>query len=203
MKHFITTALLTLGVAATVWALAPAAKEQTQGPAAVEDNIAVFFSPQGGCEDAIVAQLKLARKTIDVQAYSFTNADIARAVADAKDRGVKVRIVLDKSNETDHYTAATFLLNHNIKPWIDGEHAIAHNKIIIIDGKTVITGSYNFTRSADTSNAENLLIFTNKPKIAEAYAKNFAHHLSHSEAYTPAPPKADKNDRNDKGDKKH
>lgn len=195
MKHFIAAALLTLCAAAAVWALAPAAKQESIGPAAVEDNIAVFFSPHGGCEDAIVAQLKLARKTVDVQAYSFTNADIARAVVDAKDRGVKVRVVLDKSNETDRYTAATFLANHNIKPWIDGEHAIAHNKIIIIDGKTVITGSFNFTRSAETSNAENLLIFTNKPKITEAYTKNFAHHLSHSEPYAPAPPK-------DRGDRK-
>ena len=195
MKLFTAAALLTLCVAAAVWALAPAAKDETPGPAAVEDNIAVFFSPRGGCEDAIVAQLKLAKKSIDLQAYSFTNAEIARAVVDAKDRGVKVRVVLDKSNETDHYTAATFLVNHNIKPWIDSEHAIAHNKIIIIDGKTVITGSYNFTRSAETSNAENLLIFNNKPKITEAYTKNFVQHLSHSEAYSPAVPKGDKSDK--------
>jgi phosphatidylserine/phosphatidylglycerophosphate/cardiolipin synthase-like enzyme len=69
-----------------------------------------------------------------------------------------VQAVLDESNNTAKYSAATFLLHAGIPTFIDAKHAIAHNKIIIIDGRTVITGSFNFTKAAEERNAENLLI---------------------------------------------
>ena len=65
---------------------------------------------------------------------------------------------------------------------IDAKHAIAHNKVMIIDGETVITGSFNFTKAAEESNAENLLIIHDK-KLAELYTKNWQGHERHSEVY--------------------
>jgi phosphatidylserine/phosphatidylglycerophosphate/cardiolipin synthase-like enzyme len=159
----------------------PAASE---APAAVEDGITVYFSPKGGCTAAIVAVLNKAKTTIDMQAYSFTSTDIAAALAQAHDRGVKVRAILDrKENETGQYSGATYLVNHQVPTWTDGKHPIAHNKIMIVDGETVITGSFNFTQQAENSNAENLLIITGKPKLAAAYEANFAEHLGHSDVY--------------------
>ena len=63
-------------------------------------------------------------------------------------------------------------------------HKIAHNKVMIIDGQTVITGSFNFTKSAEEGNAENLLVINNAPELAARYAANWKEHLGHSQTYT-------------------
>jgi phosphatidylserine/phosphatidylglycerophosphate/cardiolipin synthase-like enzyme len=90
-----------------------------------------------------------------VQAYSFTSAPIAKALLNAHKRGVKVEVILDRSQKTQKYSSATFLYNVGIPVKIDAQHTIAHNKVMIIDGETVITGSFNFTKPADENNAEN------------------------------------------------
>jgi phosphatidylserine/phosphatidylglycerophosphate/cardiolipin synthase-like enzyme len=85
-----------------------------------------------------VNALNDATKSVLVQAYSFTSAPIAKALMDAKRRGVEVKVkaILDRSNRTAHHTAATFLVHPGIPVWIDARHTVAHNKIMIIDGKT-------------------------------------------------------------------
>ena len=65
---------------------------------------------------------------------------------------------------------------------IDSEHAIAHNKVMVIDGETVITGSFNFTKAAEENNAENLLVIRDRT-LAERYTKNWQEHAQHSEVY--------------------
>jgi len=104
-------------------------------------SIQVYFSPKGGCTEAIVDAIKSAKKTIHVQAYSFTSAPIAEALHDAHRSGVAVQVILDKSQMTERYTSATFLHNAKVPVFIDRKHSIAHNKIIILDGQKVITGS--------------------------------------------------------------
>jgi phosphatidylserine/phosphatidylglycerophosphate/cardiolipin synthase-like enzyme len=128
----------------------------------------VYFSPYGGCTDAIVKEIGKAKTEILVQAYSFTSKEIAKALVDAHKRGVDTIIVLDKSNKSQKYSAADFTFNMAIPTYIDAEHAIAHNKIMIIDKETVITGSFNFTKAAEERNAENLLILKNK-ELAKIY----------------------------------
>jgi phosphatidylserine/phosphatidylglycerophosphate/cardiolipin synthase-like enzyme len=146
-------------------------------------SIRVYFSPNGGCTDAILSQINQAKTEILIQAYSFTSKPIARALIQAKKRGVKIIAVLDKSNRTRKYSAATFLKNMEIPVFIDDKHAIAHNKIMIIDNRVVITGSFNFSMAAETKNAENLLILDDLPDLTRAYRANFQHHLSHSVPY--------------------
>jgi phosphatidylserine/phosphatidylglycerophosphate/cardiolipin synthase-like enzyme len=142
----------------------------------------VHFSPHGGCTEAIIRELDKAQTTILVQAYSFTSAPIAKALLNAHKRGVKVEVILDKSQRTDEYSSATFFLNAGIPVKIDAAHAIAHNKVMVIDGETVITGSFNFTKAAEENNAENLLIIHDK-KLAERYTRNWQEHSRHSEVY--------------------
>ncbi|MFH0957732.1 MAG: phospholipase D family protein [Pseudomonadota bacterium] len=142
----------------------------------------VYFSPKGGCTDAIISELNKAKTTILVQAYSFTSAPIAKALLNAHKRAVKVEVILDKSQRTQKYSSATFLYNSGIPTKIDSQHAIAHNKVMIIDGETVITGSFNFTKAAEDNNAENLLIIRDK-RIASLYTKNWQEHAQHSEVY--------------------
>ena len=74
-------------------------------------TISAFFSPNGGCTEAIVDQLNGAKRQVLVQAYSFTSAPIARALVDAHKRGVDVQVILDKSQKSERYTSATFLAN--------------------------------------------------------------------------------------------
>jgi phosphatidylserine/phosphatidylglycerophosphate/cardiolipin synthase-like enzyme len=142
----------------------------------------VHFSPNGDCTDSILRELARAKTSILVQAYSFTSAPIAKALIDAHKRGVKVEVVLDKSQRGQKYSSATFLFNAGVPTRIDAVHAINHNKVIIIDGETLITGSFNFTKAAEEKNAENLLILRDR-KLASEYAKNWQFHAAHSEPY--------------------
>jgi phosphatidylserine/phosphatidylglycerophosphate/cardiolipin synthase-like enzyme len=142
----------------------------------------VRFSPKGGCTEAVVDALKGAKSTVLVQAYSFTSAPIAAALVDAHKRGVKVEVVLDKSQRTEKYSSADFVAHAGISTRIDDKHAIAHNKIMIIDGRTVITGSFNFTKAAEEHNAENLLVIQDAA-LADKYTANWQAHAQHSEPY--------------------
>ena len=142
----------------------------------------IYFSPDGGCTEAIVAEIEKAKTSILVQAYSFTSAPIAEALVKASRRGVNVVAILDKSNKTAKYSAADFLLHAKIATFIDPKHAIAHNKIMILDGAVVITGSFNFTKSAEENNAENLIIMRSNV-VADRYIENFNAHKAHAEPY--------------------
>ena len=128
-------------------------------------RVAVYFSPNGGATAAVVHEVNTATHQILVQAYSFTSAPIAKALVEAHKRGVKVFTVLDKSNETEKYSAATFLVHAGIQTLIDDQHAIAHSKVMVIDSATILTGSFNFTKAAEEKNAENLLVIKDAPEL--------------------------------------
>lgn len=139
----------------------------------------VYFSPRGGCQDAIVQELQKARREILVQAYSFTADPLTYALVDAKKRGVNVDILLDRSNEVERYSDLSIFLDQGVQPLIDAEHGIAHNKVVIIDQKVVVTGSYNFTNQAEGENAENVVIIKGQPEIVKRYRDNFMTHKAH------------------------
>jgi phosphatidylserine/phosphatidylglycerophosphate/cardiolipin synthase-like enzyme len=147
-------------------------------------TIRVAFSPNGGATKLVTDTLGRAKKQILVQAYSFTSPAISKALADAKARGVDVKAILDKSQWTERYSGATYLSNHQIPVLIDDKHAIAHNKVMIIDGNTVITGSFNFTKATEEKNAENVIVLQDNPVLANVYAQNWRVHAEHSVAYT-------------------
>lgn len=131
------------------------------------------FTPGQDCTDFITRQIDGAKSELLVQAYGFTNAPIIQAIARAKERGVDVKVILDRSNAQKKYTGATYLANHGINPLIDYKVTIAHNKVIVIDGRAVITGSFNFTKAAQTKNAENVLLIEDARELADAYAANW------------------------------
>ncbi len=155
---------------------------QTATPSGTIPLPETYFSPKGGCTQAIVRELKAARQSILIQAYSFTSAPIAAALVEAARRGVLIEVVLDKSNKTGKYSAADFVAHAGIPTWLDEKHAIAHNKVMILDEATVITGSFNFTKAAEESNAENILILRS-PELASRYTQQFIEHRRHSTPY--------------------
>ncbi len=89
---------------------------------------AVYFSPDGGAQAAIVREVDAAQLWIRVQAYGFTSAPVLDALKRAHNRGVQVRLVLDRSNRTARYSGATFMQNAGVPVLIDARHAIAHNR---------------------------------------------------------------------------
>jgi phosphatidylserine/phosphatidylglycerophosphate/cardiolipin synthase-like enzyme len=147
-----------------------------------EEGIAVYFEPKK-CRDAIVDAIKKAKNRIQVQAYSFESDNIADALVSAHKRGVKVKVIID-AEKADKKSELGKLHKRGVETLIDNEHEKAHNKIIIIDGETLITGSFNFN-DPTVESAENLLVIRNKPKLIRAYEDNFERHAKHSEEYKP------------------
>ena len=139
----------------------------------------VCFTPGGQCTRLIIEEIEGARHTILVQAYSFTSAPILSALKAAHARGVEVEVIVDKTSARpspsgSRYSAATYLTNAGIPVWVDSKVAIAHNKVMVLDDATVITGSFNFTAAAQNHNAENLLVIID-PALADEYRENWQH----------------------------
>jgi phosphatidylserine/phosphatidylglycerophosphate/cardiolipin synthase-like enzyme len=147
---------------------------------------AIYFSPNGGCTDAVVREVSKAKKQILIQAYYLTSKAINKALLDAKVRGVEVNLILDKTASVTKTQSKDLqeLVKAGANVLIDDKHHIAHNKIMILDSHTVITGSFNFTQAAEYSNAENLIIVVNADWVKQ-YTENWQKHQAHSVAYKP------------------
>jgi phosphatidylserine/phosphatidylglycerophosphate/cardiolipin synthase-like enzyme len=143
-------------------------------------STSVYFSPKGGCLEAILKEINAARSEILVLAYSFTAEPLANGLISAKKRGVHVEVILDKSNEVERYSDLHIFMHNSLPPLIDSHHAIAHNKVMVIDKKTILTGSFNFTNQAEHENGENLLIIKGNPDLVQAYRQNYLAHKAHS-----------------------
>src|SRR5437773_10710215 len=117
MKHLIVFWLLLLSGCQPL-------PESTSVPAACK----VYFSPRGGCTEAVVDVLARATNSVVVQAYSFTSAPIAKALVEAQRRGLQVAVGCDKSQRTEKYSSADSLNHSSVATSIDAKHAIAHHK---------------------------------------------------------------------------
>lgn len=139
----------------------------------------VGFTPPSGVAQNIVQTIDQAQKEVLVQAYGFTHNAIAQAVVRAHRRGVTVHVLLDqKSESTNRYVMGLFQ-EADVSVRLDGAHAIAHNKVMVIDAQVLVTGSFNFTNSAETRNAENVLILRSE-SLARAYRDNWQQHWAHA-----------------------
>lgn len=144
--------------------------------------IAVYFSPAGGCTEAVVAEIDAAKKDILVQAYSFTSQPIANAIVRAKKRGVDVQVLADRSDVGGKGTVLSVLSDARIGVFIDSSHPIAHAKIILLDGTVTITGSFNWSAQAE-HNSENLLVIRDA-ELAKKYRANWQAHREHCQPYS-------------------
>jgi phospholipase D len=120
--------------------------------------IQVRFSPGGHCTRFVEEAISKAQETILVQAYAFTSLPIADALIQAHQRGIDVRILVDRSQLASRYTQVRHMVAQGIFVAVDVVPGIAHNKVMIIDDNQVLTGSFNWTKAAEKNNAENLLL---------------------------------------------
>ncbi|WP_206996483.1 phospholipase D family nuclease [Trinickia mobilis] len=163
-----------------LWADSQAAPRQFEAGATYK----LCFVPDGNsCQTLIVSAIEQTRTRLRVQAYSFTSSPVAAAIKRAKDRGVDVKVILDKSQVSQRYSSATFLRNAGIDVVIDSKPAIAHNKVMIFDDSAVFTGSFNFTKSAQERNAENGILIRGDRELAKLYTANWNERYAVSERY--------------------
>lgn len=134
------------------------------------------------CAGLIADQIANARSEILVQAYGFTEPHIIDALVAAARRGVHVTLLVDKISAHQKGEGVDACARAGMVVAVDWRPRIAHNKVMVIDGAVVLTGSFNWTKSAEIANAENLLV-VHSSKLAAAYAANFARRLKASEPY--------------------
>jgi phosphatidylserine/phosphatidylglycerophosphate/cardiolipin synthase-like enzyme len=140
--------------------------------------LGVYFTPPAGAASAIVQTIEASQREVLVQAYGFTHNAIAQALVRAHQRGVKIYVLLDKKSEKTNRYVIDVLTQAQIEIRHDGKHAIAHNKVMVIDESVVITGSFNFTNSAETRNAENFLVLKSED-LAQRYKTQWQGHWMH------------------------
>jgi len=137
-------------------------------------SMEVAFSPHGGGTELVIKAIQSAKQSIHVAAYSFTSRPIAKALIEAHQLGVDVRIVLDQDQMSkDRNSAAASLVEAGIPARVDTVHTLQHDKYMVVDGVTVETGSFNYTAAAEQHNSENVLVLWDTPKLAEAYGRDW------------------------------
>ncbi|MBP0600788.1 phospholipase D family protein [Herbaspirillum sp. LeCh32-8] len=167
--------------------LAPAfGKDAAPATMAAQGTMQAAFAPWDDVEGLIVDQLGDARKQVLVQAYLLTSRPITDALVQAKKRGIDVRVLVDGGQLDKNSTERLQQLRAaGVPVWLETKYRNAHNKVIVIDAAlpsaTVITGSYNFTWSAQHKNAENILVLGKNPPLAARYAANWQRHRADAE----------------------
>lgn len=142
-------------------------------------TIEVGFSPDAGAEKLVLKVIGSAQREIRMLSYSFTSAPVVRALLDARQRGVDVALIADyKANTSDDRSgkarhALAALANAGCRVRTISAYAIHHDKTIIVDGRTVETGSFNFSDAAAHKNSENALVMWNNQELAAVYLKHW------------------------------
>ncbi|MBM3236892.1 DUF1669 domain-containing protein [Candidatus Poribacteria bacterium] len=137
-------------------------------------EIKTLFSPENDVDDAIIAELNKARQSIFFMAFSFTHQDIGQAMIDKYRAGVDVRGIFEKRGSDTSYSQYPPMKAMGIPVKQDTNKWVLHHKVIIIDGETVITGSFNFSKNATKTNEENILIISGNRAIVQTYLDEFA-----------------------------
>jgi phosphatidylserine/phosphatidylglycerophosphate/cardiolipin synthase-like enzyme len=152
-------------------------------------SVTAHFSPKKGCTDAVVGHLGGAKKEVLILAGAFSSEPLAKAVLDAKMRGVRVEILLDKGAEKDPSSDLHHFADQGLVPLLDSRPAGSNDhNVILIDGRLLITGSFGFTRQSEEERASSLLVIGGHPEVIEAHRVIFHELRSSAREYKPATP---------------
>jgi len=132
----------------------------------------VYFSLYDNPQKAIIKNINQAEAFINIAMYIFTDKEIALPLVKAQERGVKVRLYLDKDQVDYKYSQSRFLVQKGIKTRVSTNNYIMHNKFAIIDNRILLTGSYNWTFSANNRNDENLMVIDDS-ELIEIFQNQF------------------------------
>ncbi|MBP5534560.1 MAG: hypothetical protein J6Y03_03540 [Alphaproteobacteria bacterium] len=136
-------------------------------------KIEVYFSPSTDCEDKLVDLINNSTETIDVAVYSINNDNIVNALKKAQDRGVRMRVLTDRTQASGKSSKVRELYDSGVNIKVHSKHKIEHNKFAIFDGKMASTGSYNWTNPASNKNSENCVFFIEEQEVIAKYQERF------------------------------
>ncbi|HEV2610726.1 MAG TPA: phospholipase D family protein [Noviherbaspirillum sp.] len=154
-----------------------------KAPASAE--IETGFSPDGDAERLVLKTIDSATKSVRLAAYAFTSPKVVQALLRAKRRGVDVRVVADNSGPKLKSGAAALNLvaGAGIPTRLNGKYAIHHDKYVIVDGRHVQTGSFNYSQAAAKSNSENVIVIWHNPELAAHYLRHWESRFEEGTAY--------------------
>jgi phosphatidylserine/phosphatidylglycerophosphate/cardiolipin synthase-like enzyme len=130
-----------------------------------------YFSPGESCLAAILGELGRTKKSADICVFTITDDRIAGALLDARRRGVTLRIITDNDKQYDEGADIARLRDAGVSIRVDGDERHMHHKFAVLDSRTLLNGSYNWTRGA-TLNAENLIV-TGDRRLVARFARMF------------------------------
>lgn len=162
--------------AAFLCAVVPAVARETRSETRSDTAVVVGFSPASGetsAEDVVLQAIGLARTRIRVAMFTFTSRRIAAALVDARARGIDVAVVVDPDNGSGPRTALAILLDGGVALRSNGHYVNMHHKFMVVDGRHLQTGSYNYTYGAATKNAENALLLRDAPALTATYEREW------------------------------
>ena len=136
-------------------------------------QIFTYFSPKGDTIPPLLKEIRSAEKSIHFMVFSFTHDALGGAMRDRFASGVEVRGVFEERQTNNSYSEFKTMQDAGLPVVVDRNSGDMHHKVIVVDGETVITGSYNFSKNAEERNSENLLIIKRNREIAEAYLTEF------------------------------
>ncbi len=156
-------------------------------PLAAAPTVQVGFSPEGTAQQLVLTVIGEAQRDIRLMGYAFTSPEVARALIAAHRRGVGVWVVVDaKANQSGAGRAALNLLaKAGVKVRTVNTYKFLHDKVIVVDGVTTETGSFNFSRSADRANSENVVVLREMPEIAQQYLAHWQSRWAQGQDWQP------------------
>lgn len=134
-------------------------------------DVANYFAPRDKVMDKLVALVGAAQHSVRFLAFTYTHPSLVNAMIDRHQAGVDVQGIIESRGVSQGMLVPLYC--HNVPVWTDGNRYTMHHKVIIIDEAIVVTGSYNFTKSADDLNDENVLIIANRA-LAARYLEEYA-----------------------------
>lgn len=140
-------------------------------PAWAAPEVQIGFSPEGSAQRLVLSVIDEAQKSIRLMGYSFTSPPVVRALMAAQRRGVDVAVVLDDQANRNRagMAAMNLLVSAGVAVRTVDAYKSMHDKMMIVDGMTTETGSFNFSRAADRSNSENVVVMKDMPAVAKTY----------------------------------
>ena len=136
-------------------------------------SLRTLFAPENDVISGLLGLLQSAQESIYFMAFSFTHDEIGAAMKQKSAAGVDVRGIFEKRGSDTEYSELPAMRALGMSVMQDTNHWVLHHKVIIIDGKTVVTGSFNFSNNAAKTNDENVLIIENNSDIGRAYTEEF------------------------------
>lgn len=189
-RFFSQTALLAL-LACTALLAMPARAQETSVQVPAAGVLEVAFSPNEGSEALVVKTINAAGKDIHMLSYSFTSVPVVQALLSARHRGVRVVLVADYKNNVQEdrsgksRAALSALATAGADVRTIKAYAIHHDKVILVDGKHIELGSFNYSAAAASRNSENVLVNWNNPALVQVYQKHFDRNYALSEQFQP------------------